>query len=139
MTAARPLHLTRRAVLAAGSGLTLSSLLPAAASASTSASVLTGPALVVFDARFGLSALLAEHQAARGAATLDPRDYDLGLAWRGQMAGLLDAGERIEGLTLWSDRLVCEILARDSGHPFAASARPLASPDGAMLYHWVIG
>lgn len=139
MTAAKPLHLTRRAMLAAGSGLTLSSLLPAAASARASASILTRPALVVFDARFGISALLAERQAALGAATLDPRDHDLGPAWRGQMAGLLDAGGRIEGLTLWSDRLVCEILARDSGHPFAASKRPLASPDGALLYHWVIG
>ncbi|MFC3099035.1 hypothetical protein [Alteraurantiacibacter palmitatis] len=135
MTAANSVHLTRRDVLAAGSALAAAATLPGQALAASA----KGPALVVFDARFGLSAHLAERRAARGAATLDPRDHDLGLAWRVQLAGLLDAGEHIEGLTLWSDRLVCEILARDAGHAFVASERPQASPEGAMLYHWVIG
>ncbi len=94
------------------------------------------PALFVFDARFARSTLLAESYRAAGASLLDPRETDLGVAWRGLIPSLLQQGQRIEGLTLWSDRLITEIFAREAGATF--SSLELAAGDAAAtrLQHW---
>lgn len=91
------------------------------------------PAIFIYDARFGVSRQLAEQWAARGVPLLDPRAYDLGLAWRDHIPRLLASNPRIEGATLWSDRWVCETFGRS--HGLGAQVADLAlpgSPEGAL-------
>lgn len=71
------------------------------------------PALIVYDARFAASRELAAHWRALGVPTLDPREYDLGLAWRQRIPDLLEGGGGIEGSTLWSDQFICECIGAD--------------------------
>jgi IS5 family transposase len=97
------------------------------------------PALFVFDARFARSAALAGSHGATGIALLDPRKVDLGIAWREQIPALLRQGQRIEGLTLWSDRMICEIFARDMGVPFAAEDVSAGEGTATRLQHWWLG
>ena len=94
------------------------------------------PALFVFDARFARSTMLAESYSAAGTTLLDPRETDLGVAWRGLIPSLLQQGQRIEGLTLWSDRLITEIFARESGASFASLEMSAGDPAATRLQHW---
>lgn len=94
------------------------------------------PALFVYDARFPASLDLASDWQARGVSVLDPRDHDLGLAWREHIPRLLSGNARIEGATLWSDRFVCETFAKEHGlHP-SGKERVLEGVAGGSLRHW---
>ncbi len=126
----------RGAATAALATLASGALVPSAAVATAPS---RQPALFVFDARFSRSVALAHSHRANGADLLDPRADDLGVAWRGRIPGLLDQGAAIEGLTLWSDRLICEIFARDAGVAFHATSLSAASGAPTQLYHWWLG
>jgi hypothetical protein len=125
----------RSAATAAFAALGGGGLAPALASEAPG----TPAALFVFDARFMRSAVLAHNHRLAGAQVLDPRVADLGIAWRGQIAALLQQGLPIEGLTLWSDRLISEIFAREAGVPFHSAAIASANSAASELYHWRVG
>ena len=93
-------------------------------------------ALFVFDARFARSAMLADSRLAAGAILLDPRETDLGVAWRETIPSLLKQGRTIEGLTLWSDRMICEIFARDAGATFTSLEVSAGDKAATKLQHW---
>jgi hypothetical protein len=125
--------ITRRTMMmhsAAGAG---GLLVPAALRA---APLQVPPALFVFDTRFARSAMLAQRYRAAGASLLDPRENDLGVAWRGLIPSLLQRGQRIEGLTLWSDRMITEIFAREAGAAFSAQQISAGDAAATSLQHW---
>ena len=93
------------------------------------------PALFIYDARFPASAQLAEEWAGQGVAILDPREHDLGLAWRGHIPRLLVRGGGLAGATMWSDRFICETFARSHGRSQLLHDAPLPGSD---LRHWAI-
>ncbi len=115
-----------------GAAVALPTALPAALRAATP----TAPAVFVYDARFAASRQLAALWQARGVAVLDPRDHDLGLAWRDQIPALLATNPQIEGATLWSDRFVCETFARDFGLSPEGADSALEGVAGGSLRHW---
>lgn len=123
---------TRRSVLKHSAATAALIALPP----SLSAAAPQVPALFVFDARFARSAILAESYRAAGAALLDPRESDLGVAWRGMIPSLLQQGMRIEGLTLWSDRMISEIFAREAGAAFSALEMAAGDQAATRLQHW---
>ena len=92
--------------------------------------------IAVFDARLEPSRLFAAGLAARGMATLDPRSRDLGPAWHDELPQVLRSGGTIEGLTMWSDRFVCESFAAQCGHKLRVVST-LGGRDHT-LYHWII-
>lgn len=96
-------------------------------------------ALFVFDARFARSVALARSHRLAGAEVLDPRMADLGIAWRGSIPALLQQGLPVEGLTLWSDRLICEIFAREAGASFHSAPVAPGSEAASELFHWRVG
>ncbi|WP_137679790.1 hypothetical protein [Aurantiacibacter suaedae] len=96
------------------------------------------PALFIYDARFAASRELAREWAGQGVATLDPREHDLGLAWRGPIPQLLANGGALAGATLWSDRFICESFARDHGRRQLLHDTPLPDTGGAALRHWAV-
>jgi hypothetical protein len=122
-------HSAATAALAVAGG----SLMPAPLSASRSAAP---AALFVFDARFARSAMLADSHREAGAILLDPRDADLGIAWRSLIPPLLQEGRRIAGLTLWSDRMICEIFARDAKATFSSQEISAGDRADTRLHHW---
>lgn len=119
---------TAAAVSLAGGAAFSSPLLAATGQAS--------PALFVFDARFDRSVALAESYARAGAILLDPREADLGRAWQGLIPSLLQQGKRIEGLTLWSDRLISEIFAREHAVIFRAEEISAGRGSTGTLQQW---
>ena len=94
------------------------------------------PALFVFDARFDRSLALAESYARAGAILLDPREVDLGIAWQGLIPSLLQQGQQIEGLTLWSDRMISEIFAREHAVTFQSEEISAGTGSTSMLQQW---
>lgn len=94
------------------------------------------PAVFIFDARFTASRHLALAWQQEGIAILDPRDHDLGLAWREHIPRLLARGGGMEGATLWSDRFVCETFAKEHGLSASRSHGQLPEPSGGALLHW---
>ena len=92
--------------------------------------------LFVFDARFARSLAMAQSHLAAGAALLDPRETDLGIAWRGTIPALLDQGQRIGGLTLWSDRMISEIFAREAGRSLSSVELSAGDSAATLLQHW---
>ena len=94
------------------------------------------PAIFIFDDRFPASRLLAQGWQALGVPILDPRDHDLGIAWRGHIPSLLEAGGTLEGATLWSDRWVCETFARAHGLALMVDQAALPGPAGGGLSRW---
>ena len=96
------------------------------------------PAIFIYDQRFTASLELADRWRAMGVPVLDPRDHDLGLAWRGHIPDLLRRGSRIEGATLWSDRFVCESFGRTHGLSAMATDFALPGERGGALRQWVI-
>ena len=129
--------LSRRGLMKGGAGaLAVAAVTPAPLRAAGQA----GPALFVFDARLPLSQTAAQDMAAAGAALIDPRESDLGVAWRSRIPEMLAAGGRVEGLTLWSDCLISQIFARELGLVFTLAQVPLAEGQaGLPLYHWRAG
>lgn len=128
--------ITRRTLIARGAAATAVAgfgALPAVVSAAAPPGT---PALFVFDARFARSMALAQSHRHSGASLLDPREADLGIAWRGQIPALLQQGQRIEGLTMWSDRLISEIFARDAGLAFHAVELSAGDSAATRLHHW---
>lgn len=129
--------LSRRGLMKGGAGaLALAAVTPAPLRAAGMA----GPKLFVFDARLPLSQTAARDVVARGAALLDPRESDLGVAWRSSIPQALATGGGVEGLTLWSDCLISQIFAREQGHAFTYAEVPQAEgSEGLPLYHWRVG
>lgn len=126
----------RRTMLAGTAAAGLVAAAPALAAAPAAA----GPMLFIYDERFAASRLEAEKVRARGGIALDPRQRDLGLAWREDIPRLLArAGGTIGGMTLWSDRFICETFARDHGLALAM-ARPVEEARGGApgLGEWVL-
>ena len=117
------------AALAVGSSAIVPTSLLAAAPADPAA-------LFVFDARFARSVMLADSHLKVGAVLLDPRETDLGVAWRETIPSLLKQGRAIEGLTLWSDRMICEIFARDAGATFTSLEVGAGDKAATKLQHW---
>jgi len=128
--------ITRRTLIASGVAATAVAGFGAIPAVVSAAAPQGSPALFVFDARFARSMALAQNHRASGATLLDPRKADLGIAWRGQIAALLQQRRRIEGLTMWSDRLISEIFARDSGVAFHAMELSAGDGTAARLHHW---
>ena len=95
------------------------------------------PAIFIYDARFPAARALAEGWQLLGVPVLDPRDHDLGLAWRKGIPALLSPGATIEGATLWTDRWVCETLARAHGLAPAKQDLDMAGAGGA-LRQWAL-
>lgn len=130
--------ITRRSVITRGAAIAVitcsgGALMPTSLHA---APLQAPPSLFVFDARFVRSNMLADHYRAAGASLLDPRETDLGLAWRELIPTLLQQGQRIEGLTLWSDRMISEIFAREAGAAFSALEIAAGDPAATRLQHW---
>jgi hypothetical protein len=112
----------RRTAIKLGGIAALAALAPGAALAAE-----TTPHLFVFDARYARSRAAAGHWRDRGVGLLDPRERDLGLAWRDEIPRIIERGGEIAGLTPWSDRLLCEMMGRELGAMLreTASAKPL--------------
>lgn len=131
--------ITRRTLIARGAAATAVAGFGALPARLSAAAPQGTPALFVFDARFARSAALADSHRATGAALLDPREADLGIAWREQIPALLQQGQRIEGLTMWSDKMICEIFARDAGASFTALEISAGDRADTQLQHWWLG
>ncbi len=96
------------------------------------------PAIFIYDARFAASRELAESWKQQGVAILDPREHDLGNAWRKTIPALLARGGGIAGATMWSDRFICETFAREHGLAAQPQDVPLPGAGGATLRLWEI-
>ena len=96
------------------------------------------PALFIYDARFATSAHLAQEWEGQGVAVLDPREHDLGLAWRGHIPQMLAQGGTLAGATLWSDRFICETFARNHGRSQLLHDAQLPGMNDGALRHWAI-
>ena len=126
----------RRMLLKGSVGLAVLGAMPAALRAHGKQGL--PPAIFIYDARFSASRELAQSWQQSGVAVLDPREYDLGLAWQAHIPDLLQQGRGIAGATLWSDRFICETFARDHGlAPAVRDTQLPGSVDGA-LRHWAI-
>jgi len=121
----------RRSVLKSSFALAALSVMPGALQARE-----TAPALMVYDARFAVSRELAAHWLARGVPVLDPRDHDLGIAWRDYIPGLLAKGGGIEGTTLWSDQFICEAHGSDHGLRLLRSGNAVPEAAAGALRTW---
>lgn len=129
--------LSRRGLMKGGAGALA---VAAVTAAPLRAAGIGGPALFVYDARLPLSQTAAQDRAAAGAALIDPRESDLGVAWRSRIPEVLSAGGSVEGLTLWSDCLISQIFAREHGLDFTLAEVPQADGRaGLPLYHWRAG
>jgi len=85
---------------------------------------------------FEAAAAAAAEKARQGALVIDPRKEDLGLAWRRQIPSFM-RGKRavVEGMTLWSDFIICQTFARDRGLTLLGTGvASNAYADG--LQHW---
>ncbi len=131
--------ITRRTLIRRGAAATTVAGFVGLPSSLSAATPPGSPALFVFDARFARSAALADSHRSAGATLLDPRIADLGIAWREQIPALLQQGQRIEGLTMWSDKMICEIFARDAGASFTALEISAGDSAGTRLQHWWLG
>jgi len=129
--------ITRRMLIKRGAATAALSVAGATLPQSLRAAHIGGPtALFVFDARFDRSHSLAESYRSAGVALLDPRDTDLGIAWREVIPSLLQQGQVVEGMTLWSDRLICEIFAREAGATFSSLEIAAGDKAATTLQHW---
>ncbi|HEU4652305.1 MAG TPA: hypothetical protein VFS49_12900, partial [Croceibacterium sp.] len=122
----------RRSVLMAGGVIALGMGLPCSLRASSA------PAGVfVVDRRFAISEAAGRDRRACGALVVDPRDEDLGIGWRGAIPSWLNHNlATLEGVTLWSDFVICEALARTFGLRRAAAPTAFEREEG--LHHWLL-
>lgn len=133
----RKTGLSRRGLMKGGAGaLAVAAITPGPLQAAGGGTV----SLFVYDARLPLSQTAAQERAAAGAALMDPRKNDLGVAWRSLIPEALALGGGVEGLTLWSDCLISQIFAREHGVAFTLSEVPQGDGQaGLPLYHWRAG
>jgi hypothetical protein len=120
------IELDRRRAMMGGVAVAAGVLLPALALAAE-------PRVVVFivDRRLEESRAAAARWQRQGAFLLDPRETDLGRAWRGIIPDRIGNG-LIAGLTLWSDYFICASFAREAGvRPHGPQVR-----HGQELYSW---
>lgn len=97
------------------------------------------PGVFVVDRRFAVSEAVARDRRERGALVIDPRLEDLGISWRGPIPRWLDDNEAIvEGVTLWSDFVICEAFARTVGLALAGPPQPAASAADRGLHRWLL-
>ena len=95
------------------------------------------PCVFVADRTLALPAAVAATISARGGTVIDPREHDLGIAWRKQIPVLLTRyGGRVEGIAEWSDWLVCEIFAREHGLILVRPPLALSATRDADLHAW---
>jgi hypothetical protein len=93
----------------------------------------------VVDRRFAVSEAVARDRRRRGAQIVDPREEDLGISWRGRIPKWLDRHEAIvEGVTLWSDSIICGAFGRTFGLRLATPLRPVALTVDEGLHHWLL-
>lgn len=122
----------RRSILKGSLTLAALTAAPAALHARPAA-----PALVVYDMRFENSRRLAAHWRMQGVPAIDPRENDLGIAWRDRIPRLIAGGGGIEGATLWSDQFICERFGADFGlRPVSAEQQGLPLDAGGSLRRW---
>lgn len=98
------------------------------------------PALFIYDQRVPASRLAAEQLAARNVPVLDPRERDLGLAWREEIPRIVvRGGVSIAGITMWSDQFICESFGRDHGLTLKVLRALGADANGANgAQEWVL-
>ena len=97
------------------------------------------PSVFVVDTRFPSSAAAALDWSRLGVAVIEARRDDLGLAWRKRIPDLLARnGGGIAGMTLWSDLLICQMLAREHGLALASPCRTVVPPVDDGLYDWML-
>ena len=97
------------------------------------------PSVFVADSRFRPSAAAALEWSKLGVAVIEARRDDLGIAWRRRIPSLLARdGGGIAGLTLWSDLLICQMLAREHGLALASPCRTVVPPVDDGLYDWML-
>ena len=95
------------------------------------------PGVFVADARFAASAAAALERRKLGVTVIDPREEDLGIAWRRRIPELLEQnGLPMEGVTLWSDLMISQTFARRHGLRLVQSSREMVSDPAAGLHHW---
>jgi hypothetical protein len=127
------MDLDRRSVIKAGALAGLAFAQPALALGRA-----PRPALFVWDARFTPSSDVARLWSTRGTALIDARTEDLGVAWRERIPELLHANPGgIEGVTLWSDKFICESFGRERGLGIRFETQVSEPSRGATpLLHW---
>jgi len=97
------------------------------------------PGIFVVDRRFAASAAAALDRDKRGTTVIDPREEDLGNAWRVRIPRLLEQkGLVMEGVTLWSDLVICQMFARAHGLELTQPARRVPSASAAGLLYWTL-
>ena len=128
------IDIDRRTMLAATVVTGLAAAVPAWAS--------TGrfPSILVYDQRFAAARLEAERVRALGGLALDPRERDLGLAWREEIPRHLANGPvAIGGISLWSDQFICQTFAREHGLSLSLGRTIDTAQGGAKgLREWTI-
>ena len=91
------------------------------------------------DRRFAVSAAAALDRDKLGITVIDPREEDLGKAWRGRIPRLLEQNRLVmEGVTLWSDLFICQTFARAHGLELVHPARRVPSASAAGLQYWTL-
>ena len=97
------------------------------------------PGVFVVDRRFAASAAAASDRAAVGAMVIDPRREDLGIAWRKRIPQWLDHnGGVIEGVTLWTDLVICQAFARDFRLALVLPPEPVQPVLAPGLQRWML-
>jgi hypothetical protein len=93
----------------------------------------------VVDRRFAASEAVALDRVGLGAIVIDPREEDLGIAWRQRIPQWLERNGRVmEGVTLWSDLFICQTFARSHGLVVVRSPQPVPSALADELQHWML-
>ena len=97
------------------------------------------PGVFVVDRRFAASAAAASDRAAWGALVIDPRREDLGIAWRQRIPQWLEHHDgAIEGVTLWTDLVICQAFARDHRLAFVRPPEPVQPVRAPGLQRWML-
>lgn len=97
------------------------------------------PSVVIHDGRYSACAAFAAALTSPGVLVVDSHSRDIGLAWRDEIAAQLRARPgRVEGLSLYADRFICEVMARDLGlalTEWRIDAKPGERPG---LFRWTL-
>ena len=126
--------LERRSILKGGAAATAALCLPGELGAAG-----TRAGVFVVDRRFAVSEAVARDRRERGALVVDPRQEDLGVSWRGRIPEWLGDNEAsVEGVTLWSDFVICQTFARSCGLRLVGAPQPAASAAEQGLHRWLL-
>lgn len=119
-----------KATVATGTALCMPGSLSAAAKI---------PGVFVVDRRFAASTAAALERAALGTMVIDPRQDDLGIAWRNRIPKWLENhGRLMEGVTLWADLVICEAFARENRMTLVRPPQPVHALGAPGLQRWAI-